>query len=173
MLACVCLTSGLYAAELPSGSLESYLSRAQSTNPQLKAFQQRYAAAMQRIPQASALPDPMFQITSFVESVQTRTGPQENVLMLSQKIPWFGKLSSRADAASIEAEALWYAYQNQQLMLARMVALSILRIRLHQRGDSTHSKESRSTERAGTNRGRKSAGGRRDQRSASPQGGDR
>lgn len=105
-------------------SLEDYLKQAQIANPQLNAFQQRYAAAMQRIPQASALPDPMLQITSFVESVQTRTGPQENVLMLSQKIPWFGKLSSRAEAASIEAEALWYAYQNQQLMLARMVALS-------------------------------------------------
>jgi len=108
---------------VPSGSLESYLSRAQMANPQLKAFQRRYDAAMQRIPQVSALPDPMFQITHFVESVQTRTGPQENVLMFSQKIPWFGKLSSRADAASAEAEALWYAYQNQQLMLARAVSL--------------------------------------------------
>jgi len=107
----------------PSGSLESYLSRAQMANPQLKAFQRRYEAAMQRIPQASALPDPMFQITHFVESVQTRTGPQENVLMLSQRIPWFGKLSSRKNAASADAEALWYAYQNQQLMLARMVSL--------------------------------------------------
>jgi len=108
---------------VPSGSLESYLSRAQMANPQLKAFQRRYDAAMQRIPQVSALPDPMFQITHFVESVQTRTGPQENVLMFSQKIPWFGKLSSRADAASAEAEALWYAFQNQQLMLARAVSL--------------------------------------------------
>lgn len=104
-------------------SLEDYLRQAQLANPQLKAFEQRYDAAMQRIPQVSALPDPMFQITNFVESVQTRTGPQENVLMLSQRIPWFGKLSSRESAASADAEALWYAYQNQQLMVARMVSL--------------------------------------------------
>ncbi|MFO8026116.1 MAG: TolC family protein [Opitutales bacterium] len=114
--------------EAPSGlkldGLESYLTRAQSANPQLEAFRQRYEAAMQRIPQTSALPDPMLQITSFVESVQTRTGPQENVLMLSQKIPWFGKLSSREEVASAEAEALWFAYQNQQLMLARRVSLA-------------------------------------------------
>ena len=71
--------------------LESYLIRAQSANPQLKAFAQHYEAAMQRIPQASALPDPMFQVTHFVESVQTRTGPQENVFMFSQRMPWFGK----------------------------------------------------------------------------------
>jgi outer membrane protein TolC len=65
----------------------------------------------------------MFQVTHFVESVQTRTGPQENVFMLSQRLPWFGKLGQRGEAASAEAEALWYAFQNQQLMLARMVAL--------------------------------------------------
>lgn len=104
--------------------LESYLARAMTANPQLDAFESRYEAAMQRIPQASALPDPMFQVTHFVESVQTRTGPQENVFMFSQRIPWFGKLSSRENAASAEAEALWYAYQNQQLMLARMVSLA-------------------------------------------------
>ncbi|WPJ97215.1 TolC family protein [Coraliomargarita algicola] len=104
-------------------SLEDYLRQAQIANPQLKAFERRYEAAMQRIPQVSALPDPMFQITSFVESVQTRTGPQENVLMLSQRIPWFGKLSSREAAASADAEALWYAYQSQHLMLARTVSL--------------------------------------------------
>jgi len=119
----VSATTGTVSA-LPAGNLESYLNRAQMANPQLKAFQLRYEAAMQRIPQVSALPDPMFQITHFVESVQTRTGPQENILMLSQRIPWFGKLSSRADAASAEAEALWYAFQNQQLMLARRVSLS-------------------------------------------------
>lgn len=104
--------------------LESYLSRAQAANPQLKAFRQRYEAATQRIPQASALPDPMFQVTNFVESVQTRTGPQENVFLLSQKIPWFGKLGSREDAASAEAQALWFAYQDQQLILARRVSLA-------------------------------------------------
>lgn len=131
-MACVLAAPALSAVEstvsqgapYALGGLESYLRRAQSANPQLAAFERRYEAAMQRIPQAAALPDPMFQVTSFVESVQTRTGPQENVLMLSQKLPWFGKLGSRKEAASAEAEALWYAYQNQQLMLARRVSLA-------------------------------------------------
>ncbi|MGC6455122.1 MAG: TolC family protein [Coraliomargaritaceae bacterium] len=105
-------------------SLVDYLRFAQSANPQLAAFDQRYQAATQRIPQASALPEPMFQITSFVESVQTRTGPQENVFMFSQKIPWFGKLGSREEVASAQAEALWYAYQTQQLSVARQLSLA-------------------------------------------------
>jgi len=104
-------------------TLEDYLARAQAANPQLDAFEKRYEAATQRIPQAAALPDPMLQVTSFVESVQTRNGPQENALMVNQRIPWFGKLDAREKATSEEAEALWYAYQGQQLMLARMVSL--------------------------------------------------
>ena len=118
-----CLQAGP-ATEFQGRSLQDFLQQAQVANPQLKAFEQHYQAAMQRIPQASALPAPTFQITHFVESVQTRTGPQENVLSLSQRIPWFGKLSSRETAAAADAEALWYAYQKQQLELARAVALS-------------------------------------------------
>lgn len=123
LLSSAAILMGKDAAPFQGRSLEDYLHQAQIANPQLKAYQQHYDAALSRIPQVSALPDPMLQITSFVESVQTRTGPQENVIMLSQRIPWFGKLSSREAAASAEAEALWYAYQNQQLMLARMVSL--------------------------------------------------
>jgi len=104
--------------------LQSFLERAMSANPQLNAFARRYEAAMQRIPQAASLPDPKLQITHFVESVQTRTGPQENVLALSQTLPWFGKLSSRKEAASQEAEALRFAYQDQQLKLARAVSVA-------------------------------------------------
>lgn len=101
--------------------LESYLSRALSESPELRSFEHRYGAAKNRIPQLSSLPDPTLQLTYFVESVQTRTGPQENVLILNQRIPWFGKLKNREVAASAEAEVLWFAYQNQQLMLVREV----------------------------------------------------
>lgn len=110
----------IHAAEGPT-SLAAYLERAQAANPDLRAFAARYEAARARIPQAASLPDPMLQITHFVESVQTRTGPQENILMLSQRLPWFGRLSGRAQAAGAEAEAIHYAYQARQLMLARLV----------------------------------------------------
>ena len=80
--------------------LAAYLERAQEANPELEAYRQHYAAAQQRIPQARALPDPTLQVTQFVESVQTRTGPQENIFMVSQKVPWFGVLKGRRDAAA-------------------------------------------------------------------------
>jgi outer membrane protein TolC len=111
-----------HAAEsvLPT-TLSGYLNQAQQANPDLRAYAARHEAARERIPQAAALPDPTLQITHFVESVQTRTGPQENILMLNQRLPWFGRLSGRERAASAEAEAVHYAWQARQLRLAREV----------------------------------------------------
>ena len=119
---CAPLMASAAAGAFEGRDLEAYLVQAQAANPRLKAFKWRYEAAVQRIPQASSLPEPVIQVTHFVESVETRTGPQENQVMLSQRIPWFGKLSSREAAASAKAEALWHAYQNEQLVLARTVA---------------------------------------------------
>jgi outer membrane protein TolC len=114
--------------DFQGNTLEIYLERALEANPDLKVFEQKVAAAKERVPQLSALPDPMLQVTHFVESVQTRTGPQENGIMLNQRFPWFGTLKNREVAASAEAEALWYAYQNRQLTLMREVGLSFYEV---------------------------------------------
>lgn len=104
---------------LLDSSLDAYLARAIEASPALAAYQERFAASLARVPQAAALPDPQLQVTHFVEPVQTRNGPQENALMLNQRLPWFGTLRNRERSASAEAQALWYAAQSQ----ARRVAL--------------------------------------------------
>lgn len=109
---------------LSSTTLEGYIRQALAANPALKVSRARYQAALERIPQAASLPDPMLQVTHFVESVQTRTGPQENIFMLSQRFPWFGKLDSRQQSATAEAQALLHGYQGSQLLLARKVSLT-------------------------------------------------
>jgi len=96
----------------------------QENNPELHALHLKYEAARHRIPQVSALPDPKLQLMHFVESVQTRTGPQRNVFTLSQGIPWFGTLKNREAVASAEAEALWFGYQAKHLQVMREVALA-------------------------------------------------
>jgi len=119
----------LFAEEpIVGDNLPSYLERALEANQELKVFEQKVEAAKERVPQLSALPDPLLQVTHFVESVQTRTGPQENGIMLNQRFPWFGTLKNREVAASAEAEALWYAYQNRQLTLMREVSLSFYEV---------------------------------------------
>lgn len=104
-------------------TLAQYLERAFDANPSLKAFEARHAAALERVTTAGTLPNPKFQVTHFVEAVQTRTGTQENSFILSQAIPWFGKLDRREEAASAEAEALMFLFEDRQLTLAREVSV--------------------------------------------------
>ncbi len=81
-------------------------------NPALDAARQRAEAARQVAPQVRSLPDPMAGLTAFVLTPETRTGPQNVMVSLSQRFPWFGKLDLRARralsaaaAAGAEAEA--------------------------------------------------------------------
>lgn len=97
-------------------------------NPGLVAHDKRYQAARQSIDAAGALPNPRAQITHFIESVQTRTGPQRQAIMLQQPIPWLGKLSSKRAAARHQANALWHAYAFQQFKLIDDVSQQVLEI---------------------------------------------
>ncbi|MGK0190249.1 MAG: cobalt-zinc-cadmium efflux system outer membrane protein [Verrucomicrobiales bacterium] len=104
-------------------TLADYLRVALKNNPGLVSAHERYKAALEKIPQAKSLPDPRISINHFVESIQTRTGPQNNQFMLGQTLPWFGKLKLRGEIASKEAEAVYHEYENMVLGLVRGVSL--------------------------------------------------
>ncbi len=109
-------------AQIPeSYTVTDALAYAQAENPSLQAALKRYEAAKERVPQASALPDPRLQITHFVESIETRTGPQQDAVSLSQTFPWFGKRKAQADVATAGAEAMFYAYQTMERELFRQI----------------------------------------------------
>jgi len=81
-------------------------------NPGLEAAHHRAEAARRVAPQVGSLPDPMAGLTAFLLTPETRTGPQNAMVSLSQRVPWFGKLDLRsqralaaAAAAGAEAEA--------------------------------------------------------------------
>ena len=119
------LNSGTVLLATPSvkpQQLPDYLQLAWQHNPGLKALSQRYQAAVQHIPQAAALPEPTIALNHFVESVQTRTGPQKNALTLKQQLPWFGSLRQRKAIASSQAEALWYTFQHKQVQITRQLS---------------------------------------------------
>jgi outer membrane protein TolC len=118
------LIVGIFSPLYSSPELENYLNQALEQNPKLKVAESQYHASMQKIKQASSLPDPMVSVTHFVESVQTRTGPQENVLMISQKVPFWGKLKNEEDAADYEAQVSWYHFLNQKRLLVRNLSVT-------------------------------------------------
>ncbi len=88
---------------LPAGPLKRLVGGVLESNPDLASLEAAEQAAWQRPAQAGALPDPMLGVTGFPEPPQTRVGPQELGLSLSQKFPWFGTLGLRSRAAEAAA----------------------------------------------------------------------
>lgn len=85
--------------------LSGYLHQAASQNPELESAFYRWKAALERIPQVKALPDPRFTFAYYIRNVETRVGPQQARLALFQTFPWFGVLGLKEDMAVQEANA--------------------------------------------------------------------
>ncbi|MFP4058558.1 MAG: TolC family protein [Candidatus Brocadiia bacterium] len=110
-------------AELPAEpSLEAYQRRAMAVNPGLEAAFQRCLAALERVPQATALPEPRLAYAYYVEEVQTRVGPQDHRVGVMQAFPWFGTLELRGEEALEGARAAWRRVEAARLALAYRVA---------------------------------------------------
>ncbi|MHC5016599.1 MAG: TolC family protein, partial [Planctomycetota bacterium] len=97
--------------------LEDYLRYAALENPGLEAMFQEWKAAVERLPQVSALPDPRFTYGYYLGEVETRVGPMQQSLALSQTFPWFGKLQDREDAAARHANAAYERFEAARLAL--------------------------------------------------------
>jgi len=92
--------------------LDSYLKIAADNNPGLKAQFNDYMAAMEKVPQVSALPDPKVAFGYFIQTPETRVGPQNWNVSLTQQFPWFGLLKSQGDAATQFARAKYEVFEN-------------------------------------------------------------
>jgi len=107
--------------ELPelteSSDLSDYLAYAALNNPGLEAAFNRWKAALERVPQVTALPDPRFSYRYFIREVETRVGAQRQAFELAQMFPWFGKLDLRGDMAMEAAHAQQQRYEAVKLKL--------------------------------------------------------
>jgi outer membrane protein TolC len=93
------------AGEKAEADIGVYLKETAEKNARLKAAFQRIQAALERIPQDKSLPDPRFTFGYFIVPVETRVGPQNARLGLTQTLPWIGKLIAKGDAAAALADA--------------------------------------------------------------------
>jgi len=85
--------------------MDNYFKTAAESNPGLHAKFKKFEAAMQKVTQASSLPDPSLSIGYFISPVETRVGPQRARFSLTQVFPWFGTLKAQAEAATLLAES--------------------------------------------------------------------
>ncbi|MFQ5952272.1 MAG: TolC family protein [Candidatus Omnitrophota bacterium] len=84
---------------LPEGqSLNVLIEEAIENNPGVQAAYEKWKAAVYKITQASAFPDPMAKYGYFFDTPETRVGPQEQKAGISQKVPFIPKLGLKATA---------------------------------------------------------------------------
>ncbi len=94
--------------------LEDYLVIAAENNNGLKEKFNDYMAAVEKIHQVGALPDPQFAFGYFIQPVETRVGSQKATFGLKQAFPWFGSLSAKKDIASELAKAKYELFENSK-----------------------------------------------------------
>ena len=101
--------------------LADLIEAALSSNPSvLRAFAERQAA-LYRVPQATALPDPTLVGTQFARTLETRAGAQHRVLAFTQGIPGIGKRAARGQLAAKSAEVAAEAFRSVQAETVRQV----------------------------------------------------
>jgi len=110
------------ASDLPAApGIEDYVTYAALHSPELRARFEEWRAALERVPQAKALPEPRLSYAYYVEQVETRAGPQRHRLSLMQMFPWFGTLRLRGDVARAGARAAYERLEGARLALAQRV----------------------------------------------------
>lgn len=123
------MTANPADADLPAldegATLADYRRYALLNNPGVEAAYQRWLAMAERVPQVRALPDPRVTFGVFLNEVETRVGPQQARMGVSQMFPWFGKLAAREDAASRSAMAAFRQFEARRLVVVERVTAAL------------------------------------------------
>jgi outer membrane protein, heavy metal efflux system len=97
-------TSFAFSGEGPK--INSLIEIAKKNNPAIKAAEEKLKSSKYNILVSKALPDPLFKYTDFIESIETKTGPQKSQYFISQKLPFPGKLSLKGRIQKTETSSL-------------------------------------------------------------------
>lgn len=107
-----------------SQTLDDYLRMASENNPGLQSKYKDYLAALEKLPQVSALPDPQLSSGIFIKPVERYMGNQVTDVQLMQMFPWFGTLRAARNEAELMARSKYEAYREAQSMLFFQVKTS-------------------------------------------------
>ncbi len=96
-------------------TLDDVVSTALMNNPGIMAAKKRWEASLSKPTVVSSLPDPVLKVTYFIEEIETRNGPLEGGVSISQRLPWIGKLSLKKKVAELEAAMVSEDYVSNRL----------------------------------------------------------
>ena len=122
MLICI-LLAGIGLDELPAwsatltarSSLTDLRVLALESNDALLASKEQWRAAEERVGSAGVLPDLKLGLGFMISPVETRVGPQRQVVSISQAMPWFGTLGARTEKARHESAILGKMHRAREL----------------------------------------------------------
>ena len=86
-------------------TLAALIAESLDRNPQVRQWSFAHLAARERVRQASAMPDPVLSATRHLRAPETRVGPRLGGISVTQRFPWFGKLSDQGGIARKQAGA--------------------------------------------------------------------
>lgn len=104
--------------------LAALIEEALARNPSVREAFSTYQAARRRVPQVTTLPDPTLALTQYARTPETRVGPQTTILSLTQRFPWFGKLSDQGKVAAKQAAVYDELYRARRAEVIRQVKLA-------------------------------------------------
>ena len=96
-------TAQLDARLTQTVTVADLVSYAYRENPSILSAKEAWKATVERYRLAAGYPDPQFTATYFPEPIETRLGPQDWNMNLSQVIPFPGKLSKAGEVVQVEA----------------------------------------------------------------------
>lgn len=100
-----------------TAGLTEYLAYAATQSPAVRAAFYEWTSVLERSGYAGAPPYPSFTYGYFIESVETRVGPQTQVFRLRQDFPWFGTLGARKDITTQASRAAYEKFESEKLKL--------------------------------------------------------
>ena len=115
-------------------TLDNYLEMAARNNPGVKAAFNQYLAALEKVPQVGALPDPQGSIDFFLKPMELLNGTQVGSISLMQMFPWFGTLKWAKDEAALMAKAQFGLFQESKATLFYNVKASWYQLAKYKRG---------------------------------------
>jgi len=98
-------------AEEPALRLEPLIHEAETNNPALLAARDSWQSAEALIGARGAMPDPQLSYTYFIENIETRLGPQKQIIGLQQRFPFYGKRALQTGIAANDAKTFEYSYE--------------------------------------------------------------
>lgn len=93
-------------------NLNGYLEMAADNNPSLKSKYAQFESSVHSVSVKSGMPDPTVSFGYFVSPIETRVGPQQAKLSVTQMFPWFGTLSAHEQRDTMLVKARYQDFMD-------------------------------------------------------------